>query len=170
VETASPTRLVIMLYDGAIRFCMIGLDAMRKRDLESQHTHLLKAQRILTELMSSLDREAGGEIAANLFRVYTYLMEELVKANLYDEPARVEQALKMLRELRESWLELDRAGAPEGDLPGTPSLSAARQTEGLPPSLTDSPAGTGPIENRKSKIENRAGAAPPPSRLGDRRA
>src|SRR2546423_7811272 len=65
VETASPVRLIILLYDGAIRFCMTGLDAMRRGDLESQHTHLLKAQRILAELMGSLDREAGGEVASN---------------------------------------------------------------------------------------------------------
>ena len=74
VESASPTRLVIMLYDGAIRFCTLAQDAMRKRDLDTQNTNLIKAQRIVGELMCSLNRDAGGAIAANLFSIYTHLL------------------------------------------------------------------------------------------------
>src|SRR5690242_6689865 len=58
VETASPTRLVVLLYDGAIRFCAQAIEAMQKRDLETQHINLLRVQRIISELIGSLNREA----------------------------------------------------------------------------------------------------------------
>jgi flagellar protein FliS len=109
VETAPPTQLVVMLYDGAIRFLSLAREKMAARDLEARHTNLLKAQRIITELMSSLDREKGGEVAANLHRLYAFMLRQLVEANLRDRPQPIEDVLGMLRELRESWAEVDRA-------------------------------------------------------------
>ena len=85
VETASPTRLVIMLYEGAIRFCQLALDAMAAKDLPVQHENLLKAQRIIAELLGSLNREKGSEVADNLARLYTHMLEQLVVANLHDQ-------------------------------------------------------------------------------------
>src|SRR5262245_44987318 len=58
IETASPTRLVVLLYDGAIRFCSLALEAMQAKELETQNTNLIKAQRIIGELMGSLNKEA----------------------------------------------------------------------------------------------------------------
>src|SRR5262249_16922624 len=113
IETASPTRLVILLYEGAIRFCSLALDAMQQRNLEAQNANLLKTQRILSELVSSLNRESGGEIAANLSRLYLFMLEQLVQANLYDRAAPVERVMMMLRELRDSWLEVDRQASLE---------------------------------------------------------
>jgi flagellar protein FliS len=108
VETASPTRLIIMLYEGAIRFCQLALDAMVKQDLPVQHENLLKAQRIVAELLSSLNREKGGEVAENLARLYTHMLEQLVVANLHDEPEAVKTVQSMLRDLRASWVEVER--------------------------------------------------------------
>ena len=71
VETASPARLIVMLYDGAIRFINEAAYAMQQRDYETQNTKLQRAQKILAELISSLDFDKGGEIAENLFRLYT---------------------------------------------------------------------------------------------------
>jgi flagellar protein FliS len=129
VETASPTRLVVLLYDGAIRFCSIAQEAMRKRDLETQNTNLIKAQRIIGELMSSLDRESGGEVAANLSRIYSYLMEEMVKANLYDRAGALDPVLEALRALRASWEEIDRtaASAPKAESASTSSRLGDRR-------------------------------------------
>lgn len=111
VETASPTRLVVLLYDGAIRFCARAMEAMQARDYQEQNTNLLKAQRIIGELMSSLNKETGGEVAANLLRVYTYVLEQLVEANLHDRADLIEGVLGLLRELRETWAEIDRLAA-----------------------------------------------------------
>jgi flagellar protein FliS len=111
VETASPTRLVVLLYDGAIRFCHKAQEAMRKGELETQHINLIRVQRIVGELIGSLNREAGGEVATDLNRVYTYLLEELVKANLYDKPEILDHAMWVLGELRASWVEIDQMGS-----------------------------------------------------------
>ena len=108
VETASPTRLVVLLYDGAIRFCSRALEAMQAKDLAAQNTNLIKAQKIVGELMASLNKETGGEVAENLNRVYPYLLEQLVEANIHDRADIVEGVLSLLRILRESWAEVDR--------------------------------------------------------------
>jgi flagellar biosynthetic protein FliS len=86
VETASPARLIVMLYDGAIRFINEAAHAMRQRDYEAQNAKLQRAQKILAELISSLDFDKGGEIAENLFRLYTYMYNQLVEANINDQP------------------------------------------------------------------------------------
>lgn len=107
-ETASPTQLVVMLYDGAIRFLCQAREKMGPDDLEARHTLLLKSQKIIAELMSSLDMKQGGEVAANLQRLYGYMLQQLVEANLRDDPKPIEQVITMLRELRASWAEVDR--------------------------------------------------------------
>ncbi|MFQ3611648.1 MAG: flagellar export chaperone FliS [Fimbriimonadales bacterium] len=103
VETASPVRLVVMLYDGAIRFLNEAKQAIQNRDFETQNLKFQRAQRILAELISSLDFDKGGEIAENLFRLYTYMYNQLVEANLQDSIERTEHVIHLLSELREAW-------------------------------------------------------------------
>lgn len=103
VETASPARLIVMLYDGAIRFINEALYAMHQRDYETQNARLQRAQKILAELISSLDFDKGGEIAENLFRLYTYMYNQLVEANINDDAARLEHVVGLLSEIREAW-------------------------------------------------------------------
>lgn len=108
IETASPTHLIILLYDGAIKFCSRALEGMQKKDLQVQHNNLVKVQRIVAELMGSLDKDIGGEIADNLFRLYAHMLQELVSANLYDKIEQVENVKQMLEDLRETWQQVDR--------------------------------------------------------------
>ncbi len=103
VETASPVRLVVMLYDGAIRFLHEALHAIQNRDYETKNLKYQRAQKILAELISSLDFEKGGEIAENLFRLYTYMYNQLVEANIQDSVERTEHVIHLLSELREAW-------------------------------------------------------------------
>jgi flagellar protein FliS len=103
VETASPARLIVMLYDGAIRFINEAAYAMQQRDYETQNTKLQRAQKILAELISSLDFDKGGEVAENLFRLYTYMYNQLVEANINDSRDRLEHVVHLLSELREAW-------------------------------------------------------------------
>ena len=142
VETASPTRLVVLLYDGAIRFCSLAVEAMEAKDREAKNTRLLQVQRILSELMSSLDRKAGGEISDNLLRIYTYMYEELVIANLKDRIAPVRQVLSLLLELRETWSEIDRQATQNVPASGSGAqsnvtLSAGAQSAAAMPRLGD---------------------------------
>jgi flagellar protein FliS len=103
VETASPARLIVMLYDGAIRFINEAAYAMQQRDYETQNAKLQRAQKILAELISSLDFDKGGEIAENLFRLYTYMYNQLVEANINDDRERLEHVVHLLSELRKAW-------------------------------------------------------------------
>ena len=107
-ETARPTQLVVMLYDGAIRFLVLSLEGMKQKNLDVRHANLVKAQNIIMELMSSLNREQGGEISVNLHRIYQFMLEQLVEANIYDREQPISTVLQMLRDLRESWVEVDR--------------------------------------------------------------
>jgi flagellar protein FliS len=108
VGAASPLQLVIMLYDGALRFMEAGRHAMLRRDVYNQNENITKAQRIVGELIATLDMEQGGEVAKNLVALYTYVYEKLVEANLEDKPELVQECATIVSELRESWVELER--------------------------------------------------------------
>ncbi len=108
VETASPTRLVILLYEGAVRFCYLGAEAMSAGNLEEQNKNILRAQKIVSELMGSLNKESGGEVAENLMRVYLYMLDRLVDANFEDNSKAIHEVIGLLGELKASWEEVDR--------------------------------------------------------------
>ncbi len=97
-----------MLYDGALRFIGLAKDAMRRQDLFGQNQNLQRAQKVVSELMSSLDMERGGEVATNLFSLYGFVYNQLVVANVEDSEEALEQASRVLRELRGSWAQLDQ--------------------------------------------------------------
>lgn len=107
VDTASPVRLIVMLYDGAIRFLRQGQSAMQRGDREKQNDYLVRAQRILAELTSSLNLEEGGEIAVNLMALYQFMTEQLVLANLQDDVGKVQKVREMLESLREAWAQAE---------------------------------------------------------------
>jgi len=108
VETATPTRMVVMLYDGAVRFLSQALPAMHVRKYDQQSLYIGKAQDIIAHLRDTLDFEAGGAVAEHLNSLYAGLFDALTDANIHDKPERVEQVIEALRELREAWVEVDR--------------------------------------------------------------
>ena len=107
VGGASPVGLVVLLYDGALRFMEAGKRAMADGDLPTQNAMLQKAQKIVVELMSALDMYRGGEIAANLLALYSYVLGELVTANVEDRPEPIDGAIQTMTELRAGWAELE---------------------------------------------------------------
>ena len=109
VNGASPLQLVIMLYDGALKFMEAGKHAMKTGDLERQNASLQRAQKIVRELTSCLDMKEGGEIAKNLFGLYVYVNNELVKANVEDKVEPIDRSIRVLSELRESWVVIERS-------------------------------------------------------------
>ena len=127
VETASPTRLVVMLYEGAIRFCHQGMEAMNTKRYEDKNYYLVKAQRIVSELLGSLNREAG-EVSGNLMRIYMYMLERLVDANVQDNPQHIQEVIGLLDGLRESWVEVDRIAAQSSGTEGL-DIRALRRPE-----------------------------------------
>ena len=113
VQTASPEQILIMLYDGAIRFLNQAKVHMQNKDIEQTHTNIIKAQRIITEFMSSLDVEMGGEMAQNLFNLYEYLHHRLVQANIKKDEEALDEVLGHLRSLKATWEEAIKIAAKE---------------------------------------------------------
>src|SRR3990172_2899064 len=110
-----------MLYDGAIKFLTIATDKMEKGDTYEAHRNLIRGKSIIAELLASLNMEAGGEIALNLQRLYTYMFNELIEANLNRDIQRVSQVIGLLKDLRVGWQgirqEAPQAGVKQPDLP-----------------------------------------------------
>lgn len=113
VQTASPEQILLMLYDGAIRFLNQAKVHMENKNVEESHTNIIKAQRIITEFMSSLDMDLGGEMAANLFNLYEYLHYRLVQANIKKDLEAIDEVLGHLRSLRQTWEEAIKIAAKE---------------------------------------------------------
>ncbi len=107
ITGASPLRLVIMLYDGALRFMAAGRRAMTEKNLYEQNRNIQRAQRIIAELMSCLDMRQGGEVATNLLALYTFSYNRLVESNVSDDPRGIDEVSQVLSNLREGWVELE---------------------------------------------------------------
>jgi flagellar protein FliS len=101
-ETADPLELVIMLYRGAINFLNGAEKAMRARDIETSNRLLLRAQDIVAELMGTINLDAG-EVAVNLMRLYDFMQQRLITANLTKDPSLAIEVRAMLLELLETW-------------------------------------------------------------------
>jgi flagellar protein FliS len=104
ITTASKEQLLIMLYDGAIRFCKVAKKAMLENNIEKSNHHLIRAQRIIMEFMGSLDLNVGGETAKQLFVLYEYLHHQLVQANVKKETALIDEVIEHLSGLRQTWV------------------------------------------------------------------
>lgn len=102
VSTASQGELLLMLFDGAIRFARQAQEHMNGGDIEQANSKLIRTQDIVNELILSLNHDVG-ELAQNLQQLYTYIYDLLVQANIKKEPDKVGEALHMLTELRETW-------------------------------------------------------------------
>lgn len=105
VETASPEKLLVMLYAGAIKFLRQGEKALEEKRYEDAHNSLTRVGDIITELNMTLDLEAGGEIAANLRELYTFYFGEIVKANIKKDPSFLQPVIEFLEAFRDAWIE-----------------------------------------------------------------
>ncbi|MHB8945507.1 MAG: flagellar export chaperone FliS [Bacillota bacterium] len=113
IETASPERLLVMLYDAAIGALSGARAAIAGKRREEANRYFLKAQAIITELQGSLDLSVG-EVAKSLFALYDYFTRRLIEANLKQDAAGVEEILGHLRDLRSAWKEASVLNATSG--------------------------------------------------------
>jgi flagellar protein FliS len=112
IQSRSPLELVVMLYDGAIRFLDQTVDAMQRNDLVAKRESLSRAMAIVTELHGMLDLEQGGEVAASLDSLYTYMIERITTGNQQRDPAPVAEVIRLLTGLREAWSQIAQAPPP----------------------------------------------------------
>jgi flagellar protein FliS len=108
IKTATQGKLILMLYDGAIRNLNNALENMRQehRAFDVTNNYLIKTQDIITELMVSLDFEQGGEIAKNLFNLYVFMNRRLLEGNIGKKEEPLLEVRKLLSELRSVWAEV----------------------------------------------------------------
>jgi flagellar protein FliS len=102
VETASQGRLIIMLYDGALRNLRNAQNCIVHRDINGAHNLLIKTQEIIRELNITLNTDAG-EIAYNLRNLYLYMLKLLVEANVTKDVEKIKEVIELLSILKEAW-------------------------------------------------------------------
>lgn len=106
VLTASPEQLQLMLYDGAIRFCEQAKTAIGSGEIETSYQLITKAEKIVMELQGSMRDDVAPETCANMRRLYMYCYDRLVTANLKKDIKAMDEAIDLLRDLRQTWVML----------------------------------------------------------------
>lgn len=101
-ETANQEKLILMLYDGALKYLRRANKGFEDKDYEIVNDSLTKSQDIINELLVSLNMEAG-ELAQHLYQLYDYMRRRLIEANLQKSKDPVQEVIEMIAELRDTW-------------------------------------------------------------------
>lgn len=104
IMTASPGELTLLLYEGAIKFCNIAILGMEQNDMEKVHINIKKVEDIIVEFQSTLNRKYP--VAEDFDKIYKYIYELLVEANIRKDQELLERALNELRGMRDTWKEV----------------------------------------------------------------
>ena len=112
VLTASPAELTLMLYDGAIKFCNIAILGIEQNDIQKAHSNIIRVQRIIEEFRNTLDRKY--KVAEDFERVYVYILQRLLDANMHKDKEILEEILEHLRAMRDTWVEVMKANRAKG--------------------------------------------------------
>ncbi len=108
IMNASPAQLTLMLYDGAIKFCNIAIGAIEKNQIEKAHINITKVEKIIQEFRATLDFKYP--VAKDFENVYSYINQRLIEANIKKDKEILEEVLKHLRTMRETWEEVMKRG------------------------------------------------------------
>lgn len=101
LQTAPPAQLLLMLYDGAIRFVRMGTSGIDEKNYEKANKFLCKAQAVINELIAALNYDYP--VAKTLYQVYEYMIHQLIQSNLKKDKRPANEVLDYLLELREAW-------------------------------------------------------------------
>ena len=113
ILSASPEQILVMLYDGAIRFTRQAMLGIENNDRVQKLEGISRAMAIITEFANTLDHSIGGEISANLDALYAFMNNELSKANLKDDIEKLKVVENLLVDLRGTWVEAIEIAAKE---------------------------------------------------------
>jgi len=103
VETASPEKILILLYDGAIQFLNKAKIAMEQKNIPEIHNNIIGCENIILEFINTVDEENGGDFAVRIKALYQYFYNTLVQANLKKDVTKIDEVLRHLVELRATW-------------------------------------------------------------------
>jgi flagellar protein FliS len=109
ILTATPGQLVVMLYDGCLRFLHQAAFAMRGGDMTESNARLARAEAIIDELHATLDMDQGGVVASRLQGIYVFCNRQLLEARQTGEPETIEKVGELLSELRDAWAQIAAA-------------------------------------------------------------
>lgn len=114
IMTASPAELTLMLYEGAIKFCNIAIDAVERKDVQKAHTNIVKVGKIIDYLRSTLDMKY--RVAQDFERMYVYISKRLTEANIKKDKDILEEINGHLHSIRDTWKEVMRINRERGAL------------------------------------------------------
>lgn len=106
INTASPAELTLMLYEGCIKFCNIAITAIENKDIMKANTNIVKAEKIIMELRQTLDHKYP--VYEKFDVVYDYVYRRLIEANIKKDKEILEEVLKHMRGMRDTWKEVMR--------------------------------------------------------------
>lgn len=106
IQTASPAKLTLMLYDGAIKFCNIAAEGIEEKNIQKAHINIVKVENIIVELRTTLDMKYP--VAKEFDTVYDYIYRRLVEANMHKDLDALNEALTHIRTMRDTWKEVMR--------------------------------------------------------------
>lgn len=112
ILTASPAELTLMLYEGAIKFCNIAIDALERKDIQRAHTNIIKVENIIDYLRQTLDMQYP--VAQEFEKMYVYLGDRLIEGNLKKDKEILEEISTHLRSIRDTWKEVMRINRAKG--------------------------------------------------------
>lgn len=104
-ETAPKERLLIMLYDGLIRYNNVAIAAMQGGQIQKAHDYCIRIQNILTELMSTLNFDIDKDFAQNMFDLYEYLHGQTIQANVKKDPEILSKHHRIYQDLKDAWVQ-----------------------------------------------------------------
>ncbi|MDR2401157.1 MAG: flagellar export chaperone FliS [Deferribacteraceae bacterium] len=121
IEGASQTKIVVLLYEAAIKFMRNSVRSIEDKNIEDTHNNLVRAQNIIYELMSTLNKDDGGSIAEELMKLYEYMLWQLEEANTAKDTAAVHNVIKIITPLKDAWKEVAaRESEPKKELETKP--------------------------------------------------
>ncbi len=103
VTTKDQGTLILLLYDGAIRFLKVASNKINEDEHEASHNAIVKAKNIISELLTSLNTDSSGRVGSSLKSLYVYMFNRLIDANIQKKQEYVDEVCELLVELREGW-------------------------------------------------------------------
>ncbi|MBI5892982.1 MAG: flagellar export chaperone FliS [Deltaproteobacteria bacterium] len=130
VMTADRVKLIVLLYEGVIKFNNFAKNAIKTKNIQDRNKYINKSMAIISELLNALNKEAGGEIAANLEKLYYYMLEQMIQANSKNDIEPLNIVNKLAAEVKLGWEGIANANASviqqemKGQNAGAPSYHA----------------------------------------------